>query len=312
VRFGRRRPRYATDFPDRCPPHTSWRSRALNERSFLFILRTGRAESAVLSRLCVAFRHTFDSAANRGIRHGLKNLEERTLVQNRFLGSLSADLRSLVGRYLERVSYSFRHRLYGPDEPPRAAYFPVTGVISVVVTMTDGKTVEAITVGHESIAASECRFPSPSTGMRTAFAQVVGEGYKCDAADFRTLVDRNAELRALLDRHAAATVNVLAQTAACNRLHPVEERCARWLLLTAEGAQMNEFDLIHEFLAEMLGIKRSSVSPAAAGLQERGLIEYTRGRMRILDRDGLRDASCECYRAITREYDALYERSNKR
>jgi CRP-like cAMP-binding protein len=240
------------------------------------------------------------------------NVEERTLVQNRFLGALSADLRATIGRYLEPVSYPFRHRLYGPGDRPRAAYFPVTGVISVVVTMADGKAIEAITLGHQSVAASECRFPNPSTGMRTAFAQVVGNGWKCEAADMRVLAERNPEFRMLLDRHATTTINVLAQTAACNRLHPVEERCARWLLLTAESAQMDEFDLIHEFLAEMLGIKRSSVSPAAAGLQERGLIEYTRGRMRILNRDGLRDASCECYGAITREYDALYERSNKR
>ena len=204
-------------------------------------------------------------------RYGTK---DGTVLKNRFLDALSADTLTQLSRHLEPVSYSFQHRLYAPGDPPKAAYFPITGVISVVVVMSDGKTVEAITIGSQGVAASECRFERPSTGMRTAFAQVVGHGLKCEGRALRTLVERNTELRMLFDLHATATINVLAQTTACNRLHPIEERCARWLLLTAECAQMDEFDLIQEFLADMLGVKRSSVSPATGALQSRGLIEY--------------------------------------
>src|SRR5438270_2877300 len=100
--------------------------------------------------------------------------DERRIIQNRFLGALSAEARAQIAPYLQPVTYPFRYRLYGPDEPPRAAYFPLTGVISVVVTMRDGKSIEAITVGSQTAAATECRFENPSTGMRTAFAQVVG------------------------------------------------------------------------------------------------------------------------------------------
>jgi CRP-like cAMP-binding protein len=138
-----------------------------------------------------------------------------------------------------------------------------------------------------------------------AFVQVPGEAFRLRAEAFRNLVKRNLAFQALLMRYTLALVNQIAQSASCNRLHEVHERCARWLLQTHDRVTSDSFPLTQEFLGQMLGARRPTVSVAAGMLQKRGLIQYSRGVISILDRKGLERASCPCYGFITREYQRL-------
>jgi CRP-like cAMP-binding protein len=138
-----------------------------------------------------------------------------------------------------------------------------------------------------------------------AFGQVPGFAYRMGAGAFRAAVASDGALVPLLNRYTQAMFVQVAQTAACNRVHPVDRRCARWLLQTHDRVGEDAYMLTQEFLAQMLGVRRPSVNAAARTLQEAGLIKYVRGRIRILDREGLESASCACYGIIHREFDRL-------
>ena len=127
--------------------------------------------------------------------------------------------------------------------------------------------------------------------------------------DIVPVIERERELRRLVNRYSQAYLTQAAQGAACNRLHGIEQRCARWLLMTHDRVAGDEFPLKQQFLAEMLGVRRAGVSVAASALQEAALIRYSRGAVQVLDRDGLEAASCECYAVIRRQFDRLLPRS---
>lgn len=185
-------------------------------------------------------------------------------------------------------------------------YFPDRGMISLVKTMRDGRTAEVGIVGTEGMAGV-----GAVLGMRRAtfeaVVQVDGYGQRLETPVLQAEVDRSHALKALTMRYLAYRVTQLAQTAACNRLHTLRQRCCRWLLTADDSVQATTFTLTHEFLALMMGVNRPSVSLVAAGLQRRGMIRYQRAAITIVDRPALERAACECYVSLKLEADRVYQ-----
>ena len=225
-------------------------------------------------------------------------------LSNRILAGLPASDREAVLAAATPVTLEFGKPIYGDGEPIDAAYFPDRGVISMVNTMADGTTIEVGTIGREGVAGLGLFLGVSSVAGHT-FVQVPGDGWKIEADTFRELLKTGGPLAARLGRYTQALFTQVAQSAACNRAHPVEQRCARWLLMTHDRVDGDEFALTQEFLAQMLGVRRAGVSEAASVLQRAGYITYTRGMITVLDRTGLETASCECYAVVGREFDRL-------
>lgn len=183
-------------------------------------------------------------------------------------------------------------------------YFPLDAVLSMLTVVGDGRAVEFATVGREGMSGSSETLTGAGTPMRV-IAQVPGSTVRITARALRDLAKANAEALRLLLRYNQSVLVQAAQIAACNRLHPVEERCARWLLMTHDRVTRDEFMLTQEFLSQMLGVRRARVNVAAGILQRAGLIRYSRGRIRLADRAGLEAAACECYSVVRAEYDRL-------
>ena len=205
---------------------------------------------------------------------------------------------------LEPVTLALRQVLHEPDEKIAYVYFVTSGVISIVNEPDAGEIVECATIGPEGMAG----FPlalGTSTIPSRAIVQIPGEALRMSSADFQRAFDRLPRFRALLLRYIMALLNQIAQVTSCNRLHEVQERCARWLLQTHDRVLSDSFPLTHEFLSQMLGVHRPTVTVAAGILQKAGLVEYSRGTITILDRKGLEAASCNCYRLIAAEYERL-------
>jgi CRP-like cAMP-binding protein len=205
---------------------------------------------------------------------------------------------------LRAVPLEFGHVLYQPRSPIDHAYFPVEGVVSQVAVMEDGASIELATIGNEGMIGLPICFGVNSPAARSV-VQVGGRALRMRAAALKEETSREGPLRRLLLRYGAAFLTQVSQSVACNGLHTVPRRCCRWLLMTHDRMQSDEFPLTHEFLAQMLGVQRSSLSEVLRPLQEAGLLRYRRGRVAIRDRAGLEAASCECYRAVKEEYDRL-------
>jgi CRP-like cAMP-binding protein len=181
------------------------------------------------------------------------------------------------------------------------AYFPNRGLISLVVVMKDGKTAEAGVVGNEGFTGTAAAV-GLSRGPLRAVVQVTGDGFRIKVGALQHTLESALHLQARLNRYAAIRGMQVAQTAACNRLHDIKQRLARWLLMTQDRVDSGALPITHDFLATMLGTDRPTVSLAAGVLQKRGLIEYTRGAVNIVNRNKLEDSACECYWVI-RQYD---------
>ena len=206
--------------------------------------------------------------------------------------------------HMEVISLPFKQHLYEPNEPIEHLYFPNIGIISMVAVMRDGSVVEVATVGNEGMIGTPIVLGADRVTAET-FVQVPGEGLRMKVDVFKKEVPPGSSLHNLLLRYIQALMNQLMQSVACNRLHSIEQRCCRWLLLTQDRVDSDEFPLTQEFLSQMLGVRRASVSEVAAKLQKEGLINYHRGRLKILDRPGLEAGSCECYRVIEQGYKRL-------
>ncbi len=224
--------------------------------------------------------------------------------RNALLAALPAEEHELLGRRIEPVQLSLKLVIEEPGQPVEYVWFPHSGVVSIVSEMEDGGTVEVATVGREGFVGLPLVLDARAMPYRT-FTQVPGEGERIPAAAFTALLPSLPTLHRLMLRYAMTLVTQIAQGSACNRLHPVEARCARWLLMTHDRVDSDAFPLTQEFLSQMLGVTRPSVSIAAGMLQRAGLIHYARGVVRILDRPGLEAASCECYRIIAGEFRRL-------
>ena len=184
--------------------------------------------------------------------------------------------------------------IYESDRPIDDVYFPVDAVISVVTTLHDGTTVEVGSIGSEGTTGLFAALGA-STVPYATFCQVDGKCFVMSRASFEHYLNSVAVFQQALNAFAVGYLNMLAQLVACNRLHSLEERCARWLLMTHDRVGRDTFSLTQEFLAMMLGVRRSGVTLAASSFAEAGFIKYSRGSITILDRAGLEKETCECY-----------------
>jgi CRP-like cAMP-binding protein len=202
----------------------------------------------------------------------------------------------------ESLELSARQVLWPPLAPIRSVYFPRSCVVSLIVPLDDERPIEAATVGNEGFVGAPVALGVPTTTI-VAMAQVPGMGLRLPAATFTSLISDHEGLRLMVLAYAHTLLEQAAQTVACNRRHDLSERCARWLLMTHDRVGINPFILTQEFLAVMLGVRRASVTVAAGALQQGGFIKYSRGRVEVLDREGLEAASCECYRVLADSYE---------
>ena len=190
-----------------------------------------------------------------------------------------------------------RTTIYQPGDRIAHLYFPIDAVISVVAVMRDGTQIDVVTVGREGLSGAQVLLDGAEASSLT-WCQVAGDAYLADFPTFLELCARHRPFRELIERYLSAQLDVMAQSIACNRLHYVKERCARWILMTHDRVGRDQFPLTHEALATMLGVRRAGVSIAAAALQQAGYIRYARGKFSVVQRAGLEAASCECYEAI--------------
>ena len=212
---------------------------------------------------------------------------------NLLLASLPAADRALLDAELERVPLEVGQVLYEADAAITHAYFPHEGLASVVSAMAEG-TVEVGTTGRDGFVGVPVLLHADSSPTRT-FVQVAGSADRIAVDRLLAVVGRSPALQRALYRFVQAFLEQVAQTAACNRLHTLEERCARWLLMTQDRMGVERIPLTQQFLSFMLGVHRPAVTLAAGALQKAGLIRYSRGRITILDRAGLESAACACY-----------------
>ncbi|HEX2189236.1 MAG TPA: Crp/Fnr family transcriptional regulator [Longimicrobiaceae bacterium] len=226
--------------------------------------------------------------------------------RNRILAALPDDEWERIRGRLERVELAIREVVFEPNRAIEHVHFPEDAVISILSLMEDGSAVEVATVGYEGMAGVPV-FLGAMQMAAQAFAQVPGVAYRMPSAALREELRRGGALPELLGRYTQALFTLVAQSSACNRKHPVEKRCARWLLMTHDRVPGDTFELTHHFLSQMLGVRRATVSEAAAALQGRGLIEYSRGRLGIVDRAGLEAAACICYAVIRGEFARLLD-----
>jgi CRP-like cAMP-binding protein len=224
--------------------------------------------------------------------------------KNLLLNKLSERELEQISRDLQKVDLPSKKALYEPGQAIATVYFVTNGVVSMVNEPDAGEVVEFATIGREGMVGFPVLLGSSSMPSRT-IVQVAGDALKMQVPALHRAIEKVPKLSRLLLRHTMALLNQIAQTTSCNRLHEVDERCARWLLQTHDRMDGNSFSLTQEFLAQMLGCHRPTVTVAAGMLQQAGLIEYTRGVIKIVDRKGLEKAACNCYRIIAEEYERL-------
>jgi CRP-like cAMP-binding protein len=230
---------------------------------------------------------------------------------NRLLGLLSPGDYERLRPHLQRIPLAYRQSLYRAYKPIGFVYFIETGVGSLVNTMANGDAAEVGTIGNEGVVGlplvlGDDRAPT------SVYVQVPGVGLRMKAARFSEELARSASMRSVMLRYTHAFFNQVAQSAACNHFHSIQQRCCRWLLMTHDRMQSDEFLLTQEFLAMMLGVQRTGVSLAAGALQRAGFIRYKRGTVTIIDRRSLVDHSCECYGVSKKEFDRLLGARTKR
>jgi CRP-like cAMP-binding protein len=227
-------------------------------------------------------------------------------LKNHLLAALPAkDFRRLLP-YLTTVPIRVKQVLHTRGEPLRAVYFLNGGVASIVTMLSDGTMVEAATVGNEGMLGIEAFLSIDAVAPGKTLMQVPDtDAEMLGVEDFRREVAARGALHDLMGRYTQVIIAQMMQSAACHAMHPVQQRCARWLLMTHDRMHEQDFNLSHEFLAVVLGVRRPTVSVAAAMLQEAGLIRYTHGRVTVRNRKRLEAASCECYAVIRAHFDRL-------
>jgi len=210
-----------------------------------------------------------------------------------------------IATQIEPVELDIGQLIARAGEPFGHVYFPETAVLSIISRMADGTAVEVGTVGNEGMAGVGV-FLGADVSVNETVAQIPGTAGRIESTRFVDGAATRPELRRLLNRYTEAYLTQVAQTAACNRLHGIEARCARWLLMTHDRVgEAERFPLTQEYLAIMLGVRRGGVSLAAGTLRDAGLIRYSRGAIRVVDRAGLETAACECYGIVRRHFDRL-------
>ncbi len=226
------------------------------------------------------------------------------MPQNRLLAFLPPEEYQRLLPRLAPVTLKYKAVLYEANSPIKFVYFIETGVASLVNSMVNGDAAEVGTIGNEGLVGMPVAF-GDQQAPNSVYMQVAGSGLRMEAAQFWNEMQRSAFMRRLMLHYAHAFFNLVAQSAACNTFHRLDQRCCRWLLMTRDRMQTDQFLLTQEFLAMMLGVRRAGVTVAASALKRARLINYVRGRVTILNPDGLQKHSCECYGVTKREFDRL-------
>jgi CRP-like cAMP-binding protein len=234
------------------------------------------------------------------LKSGERTNADGRRIGNRILLSLPDEEFLSIRPHLKFLDLPHHLSLHHPHRMSKFVCFPNEGFISLVVEMKDGKTVEAGLLGNEGVAGMPGVLGLVRNPLRE-IVQVAGNGFRVEVGALREILPGAPRLQAMLNRYAAGLAMQVAQTAACNRLHNTEKRLARWLLIAQDRMDSGLIPITHDFLATMLGTDRPTVSLAAAILQKRGIIRYTRGAVTILNRKALEAFACECY-AVIRQY----------
>ena len=230
---------------------------------------------------------------------------QELLQENAVLASFPPAARESLLPMLEPVSMALRDALFEPGQQPPYVHFMTSGLASIVTEMRVGEGVEVGLIGREGIPEG-LSLLGPETGVSRCFVQMEGAALRMKFRSFQKMFEESAAIRAPVLQFVQCQSLVVSQLAACNRLHAVEERLARWLLMVADRAGRLEIELTQEFLAEMLGTRRSTVTLSAGTLQRSGLIQYQRGRIQILDREKLESVACECFGVTQRLLKKVY------
>jgi CRP-like cAMP-binding protein len=218
-------------------------------------------------------------------------------VRNHLLALLPEAELAAVLEVAEKVDIAAKQLICRRGDEMRFVHFPHDCVISLVTELQDGSSVEAMTVGCDGFAGMAV-FHGVAASRLTSIGQISGTAHRISSADFRRLTDECEALDRLIHRYSQFVFETVSQSAACNRMHVIEQRCARWLLMSEDRVGRSHFDLTQEFLAEMLGVRRPGVTVAMGALEKAGLISHGRGRIAVTDRPGLEQAACECYAVI--------------
>jgi len=223
--------------------------------------------------------------------------------ENRLLVALPRDEYGRLAPHLHEVSLPLRTILYEANGPIAHVFFPLNGVVSLVI-MDGGFTLEVGIIGNEGLVGTPVFLGSERSPTR-AIVQVPGTALRLEAKLFQKEMRRAGPLHGLVQRYTQAMINQISQSIVCNHRHSVAKRMCRWLLMSHNRAGADEFPLTHEFLAQMLGVCRPTVTAVAGTLQGAGLISYHRGKIAVLDRKGLEAACCECYQVVAKELERL-------
>lgn len=225
-------------------------------------------------------------------------------LRNAILAQLPEDEYAQLRPHLRLEQAEMKQTVYEPGESITRVYFPLTAVYSLVATANGQLAVEVATIGPEGLVGLPVYLGAASS-PQTAFCQVPGDAACLGVDEFRQALSRDGELHALLNRYTQATMVQISQNVVCNRSHPTEQRMARWLLTTQDRVGRAEFPLTQEFLAQMLGVHRPTVSDTAQRIQAQSLIRYSRGIVNVADRQGLEQLACACYRVVKDEFDSI-------
>lgn len=230
--------------------------------------------------------------------------EFRNAGENYLLSALPDEEYQHLLPNLEPVTFALGQVVYDAGGRLGYVYFPTTSVVSLLYTMEDGTTAEMGLTGNDGVVGVALFLGGETTPNR-AVVQIGGAALRMKATVLQEEFARGGPFQRLLLRYTQALITQISQTAVCNRLHPVEKRLCRWLLLSHDRVRSDELLMTHEFISNMLGGRRESVTAAAGRLQDAGLIDYARGQIKILDRKGLEATACECYRIVRDEFDRL-------
>ena len=222
--------------------------------------------------------------------------------QNRLLNGLSADDLSRVQSHLQKVPLVRGRVLHPPGEPIQQVYFPESGMISMLTVMQSGELIETAIIGSEGIAGGWVAIDGANANTQTT-VQMDGSAWQIPATKFVEAYNASDRFRSAMNEYQGIILFQAQQSAGCHAIHSVESRLCRWLLQAEDLMGSDEIDLTQEFLSHMLGVQRTSVSLAAHALQKSGLIHYSRGKIKIADREGLEESACECYAVIRQRMD---------
>jgi CRP-like cAMP-binding protein len=226
-------------------------------------------------------------------------------AQNHLLNALPRKLYEKLAPHLKLISLERGQRIHEPNAPINELYFPLDCALSITLSMWNGQTAETGIVGKREVIGINAFMGGRETTQTTYIVQVAGSALKLDAKILLDEFDSNKEMRDVMLLYTQAFIAQISQTTACNSLHSLEQRFARWLLEVQDRMEQSELKLTQEFIAEMIGVRRSGVTQTAQKFQDAGLIRYRRGNVQILNLPGLEASACECFRTVKDEYDRL-------